>query len=632
MLQVTLNITLILEGPILTKSSSPGNFGVDASMAINHEGKYSIPGTLVKGKLREAWEELAGIAPSSISEDKITFLLGEESGNEENRGAVNPIRGILRFSEFISEKKATQTFSRIRMNKETGTVDKGALLIMETPFRSGEKACFHGTIGFASSGQPEIAKIRDYIDKGLRWTSSFGSEQTVGFGKLISVGISEDIKAIQLTQADDSLLEDDKIALVIIPRAPFCIAKRRISKNLYESEEFISGGMIKGTIASVWSQLIGKSEGVEIDKDFDKDREELCRYFDKIRFTHAFPARAYNFKRPVRPPLSLVKFDKDEPYCDVARCGKPVLMIKNDKYKAPAFDIDWKNSSDVNNDFGWAELQKELRVRTAIDSSKRRAKEKELFAYEMVVPTGFHWLGWIDLGLVCEDDRQKVSSQLGELLVYGLKGLGKTKASANVEPKVASSIQPQHFSHLNPVDDQYILTLQTPAILCDPEELDETSGRDKLFGSYKIAWDQLSDNSLSLVRYFARQTLEGGYYLQRRFQSENSYKPYLLTEAGSVFVFNITDKDKAQEKIRDWHAHGLPLPEWRKKYTRNNKAGDHWSNCPYIRENGYGEIAVNLDIHKDKSPEKALKSCCICYISENGQEEIVKCQTPEDVA
>jgi hypothetical protein len=57
--------------------------------------------------------------------------------------------------------------------------------------------------------------------------------------------------------------------------------------------------------------------------------------------------------------------------------------------------------------------------------------------------------------------------------------------------------------------------------------------------------------------------------------------------------------------IKKWATMGLPLPKWAvEKYQRDGKKGDHWSNCPYIPQNGYGEIAVNLSIHWDGHPKE----------------------------
>jgi CRISPR/Cas system CSM-associated protein Csm3 (group 7 of RAMP superfamily) len=709
MLQVILDIKLTLEGPILTKSSMPGRYGIDASMAENHEGKYSIPGTLVKGRLRQSWEELKDLTSSSfITCSEINNLLGLKSGNSEdtdNTIPVTPSRATLKFSDFIcKEEKQTRDLHRIKMDEEKGTVKKGALLIMETPFAPGEEAKFSGEISFFAEDKAEVDKIIGYIDKGLRWITSLGSDRTVGFGKFINVEIKE-ITPKGEVQIKDSQAEDGKLCLIITPKTPFCIAKRKIHSNLFESEIFIPGGVIKGTIASAWGQLLGKSieDGIDEEFDdswFDDSRKKLCKNFNKIRFYHAFPAKKCKLCRPVTPPLSLVKVD-DKSYYDVVLYDKPVLInglllsvglelkddldnnlvscalkhefaekeitlskdavvlvedagnrwqindgqkvyiIRKEKAskaseevdqlniyicKAPAFDIDWKDYSDVNKDFGQPDLPKELRVRTAIDKTKRKAEEDKLFAYEMIIPTGFHWLSWIDMGCVPEDERKAVEEQLRGLLAYGLNGLGKTKADACVNLKEPSHIKPVHGSKLEPIDGQYIVTLQTPAILCNPGKLNETSSKDDLSEAYKCVWNQISGSSLSLVRYFARQTLAGGYYLHKRFQKEKEYKPYLLTEAGSVFVLKFEDKDreKAKEKIEEWFKYGLPLPEWAKiEYKRNNKEGDHWSNCPYIRENGYSEIAVNLNIHKCKKPKmdavEQPEEVVLCHSAECGE-------------
>jgi hypothetical protein len=59
----------------------------------------------------------------------------------------------------------------------------------------------------------------------------------------------------------------------------------------------------------------------------------------------------------------------------------------------------------------------------------------------------------------------------------------------------------------------------------------------------------------------------------------------------------------AQQKIKKWFEQGLPLPDWAKKEYLNDDKSD-WSSCPYLPQNGYGEIAVNLPIHwKHKPPE-----------------------------
>jgi hypothetical protein len=85
-------------------------------------------------------------------------------------------------------------------------------------------------------------------------------------------------------------------------------------------------------------------------------------------------------------------------------------------------------------------------------------------------------------------------------------------------------------------------------------------------------------------------------------QSKNdNYRPWLLTETGSVFV--LQGKEGAHpEEIEDnkklinrWLSQGLPITESVNKWYRlGDNPSRYWQHTPFVPENGYGEIAVNL--------------------------------------
>jgi hypothetical protein len=395
------------------------------------------------------------------------------------------------------------------------------------------------------------------------------------------------------------------LEFALTAKAPLCIARRRVDNNLFESEEVIPGGVLKGCIAASWRTSLGLKSDGEIAPGMDQARPELCQHFERLRFTHAFPGTADQKTRPVVAPLSLVK-DRNGQVRDVALCDGPILL--GDPPAAPSFAVDWKSNDDVQSDFGWPKLHRELRVRTAIDKERRKAKDEQLFAYEMIAPhDDLNWYGQIDLSLVPATDRSAVEAQLRGVLSQGVYSLGKTKARAEVALHQAGTIQTKYVSNAGARRNHWIVTLQTPALLCDPAQLDETSGGNELFEAYREVWDDLSNHSLQLVRFFAQQSLAGGFYLHRRFQPGKAYNPYLLTDAGSVFVLqpNKGQEAQAQQCIDDWLEHGLTLPQWAiDRYARNGRPGNHWANCPYLPANGYGEIAVNLDVHWSNQPQK----------------------------
>jgi len=296
-------------------------------------------------------------------------------------------------------------------------------------------------------------------------------------------------------------------------------------------------------------------------------------------------------------PYSIVA-DVNGQLHDVALAANPIL-INN---RAPGFFMDWKRKTqnDAETKFGWDKPKHKLDVHHQHDREKRKAEEAKLFAYDAVVPHEHEWLCSIDLSRVEQAERTKVAEQLHDVLRQELKDLGKTKASVKADWQEKESIGAKYASDTTLRDGLWIITLQTPALICDVKQLNEASGEAELRAAYEAAWDDLSEGLLRLDYYFAGQHLAGGKYLHMRFQNGKPYNPFFLTDAGSVFILSPTDgnEQRAAAKVEDWLSHGLPLPNWAvERYNRNSTPGSHWTNCPYIPENGYGEIAVNLDVH-----------------------------------
>ena len=627
-----LKISLTVRGPFLTQSSAPLDYGIDTALARNKDNIPYVPGTLLIGKLREAWLELSELG---IFKPNITSWLGEKSDPSsqdslESTVLPKPKRLYINDLVLIDTKEKQEVNYRIRLDPKRGSVEKGAYLVTERPFAPGDEMTFQGTARFLARDETVVKNLTRHLEIGLKWISQLGAYRTIGFGELIGVNIeAETVKSVEKTE---KLLPDDTYDIIICPESSFCISEHHIAgNNLFNSSNVIPGGVIKGTLATLWTTLLGKENAI-VDKDLDSERQELCNYFDKIRMTHAFPG--YQQIRPIKNPLSLVKVGskKYERLYDVVLCKEPGLithLYKDEKSEAtnsaPDFSIDWKNSTfyeetdngefhkrDVKTEMGWRDVKRELRVRTKINSEKRRSEDEQLFAYEMVVPTDdIAWYGRLDLSDVPEDKRPQVVEQLQSLVAQGLIGLSKTKAYAQIELLPSNSILPCHTSNLDMRDGVWILTLQTPALLCNPDSLMATknSPHDTLHQAYATVFEAMSDNSLELVRFFATQSLAGGFYLWKRFQTSYNYQPYLLTNEGSVFVLQPKPESTAKKFIEKWAKTGLPLPIWAiEKYKRGNKDGNHWSNCPYIPQNGYGEIAVNLSIHWDRHPKEKFVS------------------------
>lgn len=573
-------ITLKLRGPVLTRSTSPATFGLDAAVARDFvTGVPSIPGTLLKGKLREALGQLGTDEKQLAS----WFGRGSPSGgdNEPERGAV--ICGDLCADRM---GHAGVTIDRIAHDSLLGSARGEMLRVIEAPFRPGEEVIFSGTAHAYVSAAEAVAIEQAWI-LGLKWLTQVGALRTTGFGRVLDATVARRQVAAKPAAIDG---KPAALALEIRPLGPFCISRHRIGDNLFESDDVIPGNVLAGAIKRTADLL-----GVDIPD------------FDHIRFRHAFPTTGRD--RPRALPVSTVKAGKKA--YDVALLRGPVrLSNESGEYVAPAFPVDWKSDSEERGLLGWAAPARELRVRTKIDGEKRTADRGTdaaaggLFAVEMVHPrlgdrkTFVVWRTRIDLGGTTDAG---ASAQALASVLCRLGYVGKTKArcEVNVAPVGAADAVESVASPL-------VLTLQTPALLADPRFPGTGNGAksgalaaDVMLQEYRAVWDALSGGALRLRHHFARQRLAGGEHLWRRFQGQKAYDPFLLTEAGSVFVFDVVDGEQAKTQLQSWLAAGLPVPEGLKQ-----RFGDDWRRNPYRPENGFGEVAVHATPFASAAPEE----------------------------
>lgn len=599
MIRADIAIEWELRGPFITQSSAPGAHGLDACLARDGDGRPYLPGTQVTGKLRQAWEELAdalegqGKSAAAVpGKDEIDALLGAAASDAERR----PRPKRLLFTDFLlaGDPPGEGVRYRIRMDPERGAAEDRCQMLVENPFAAGESLRFVGKISFLAQDAVEAGKIREKVHCGLQWIDQMGAFRTQGFGQVRGVALAEPAIAEMRESKPSPVAETDEgFDLVIRPESPFCLDASGSATNLFASGEIIPGGVLLGCLA----RMFGLPEARETEDEL----AALRRNFEHLRLRHAFPSRAC-LTRPVALPLSLVQ-TSSRAY-DVALERFPRLIDGD----APAFWVDWKDDSALRARFGWPGLERELRVRTAISSEKRRAEDERLFSYEMIRPGGHCWLSRVSLADVPEAERKEVASQLASLLGLGFMGLGKTKTIAAVTPLPAGQIQDAlettAIDRVLDEDGRIVLMLQTPALLLDPRGLDETAREPQLRRAYAETWGALSPH-LRLKEFFARQRLAGGEYQAHRFGRQGAdYYPWLLTEAGSVFVFSVIDQAGMRRDLERWLRGGLPLAEKIRDFygLQGMRDAEGWKRCPYTPHNGYGEIAVNLEIHRTMRP------------------------------
>lgn len=608
-----ISIELRVQGPVLTRSTAPGAPGVDAPFARDPNGHPILPSTHIKGKIREAWGEIHEIAPGVLGLDCEDWL---GARNEER--SWEPSRGRLVLSDFTLSTPPSLPKGRrhrISIDDEMGAVRPNHLQVVETLHAPGEPVTFSGTAAFVPQDEGEAKAVRRCLDRCLRWVSGVGGLRTVGFGQVLGVEVGEvEVKADPARAAEaDAKLSGPLLDLEIEPLGPFLVTAPQSVANLYESRKSLPGNVLKGALASTWNERLGRSLSEPIGEGADSARQALARNFEKLRFTHAFPGE--DGRRPVELPLSLVKVPQEdgtgyEPRYDVAFVDGPVLLRASgpEGWAAPTFRVDWKKSEGEEKAFGWPSLHRELTVRTAMDPATRRAADEKLFAHETIVPSpGDCWLGRVDLSRVPPDEQQEVADQLADLLAGGLRHVGKTHAAARARLLPAGERPCAVPAYAEDTGRRHVLTLQTAALLLDPRKVAEP-GID-LRKAYAEVWNEWTEDLLELKRCFTHHRLAGGTYLHHRFQPGKAYEPYLLTAPGSVFVFEAKEgrEKDAKRWLTERQDRGLELPGWAvERYARTDLdppvQGSHWRACPYIPENGYGEVVVDLEIHWQREP------------------------------
>ncbi len=593
-----MEISLKIQAPFLCSATGPGSWGIDLSFNRNHEGKLSIPKSHIKGKLREAWRELKKTGAFSID---INRWLGKGSGDDA--GDYTPHRGLMIFSDFVcSDKQDFGQTHRIRIEKTSGTAGEGALITAETPHLSGKITKWSGKIAFPAVDQTEGERVKEHILTGLRWITALGAEKGVGYGRLVEV-TSEHFNREE-SRTDIISSPSDTIGLAITMVDPLMIGGVRIKDNYLKSEKILTGTVIKGALAQCVRRRLNLNGNQELNKSTPGATEagisNLVRHFEQLRITHAFPSRQ-SMVRPVKAPLSLVKA---RDLHDIALCKEPELIYD----KAPAFAIDWKDSSDVNFAYGWAQPKTLARTRTAIDTITRRAEEEKLYTFEYICPVDdqdkeITWLSNIYLPEnLNEDEREKWSYAICLVAHNWFEYIGKRDSRIKTV-RVSSEPWPSAVSGGLDIsrDKITVLTLQSDALILDPWEL-KVEDKNSLFEAYKESWNNISDGAFELKRFFAAQKLRGG-YIGRRFRINRKYYPFFLTNAKSVFVLEIKDQAEAERRVEIWLRRGLPIPDWAfERYGRSSGGRLDWQKCPFTPENGFGEIIINLSCHWEHAP------------------------------
>lgn len=595
----TFRLEIHLRSPWLVHGNAPAQFGLSATQMRDHRGNLILPGNLLVGRLRDAWHAMATFGLATENPDR---WFGQAGPEPDRRARL----WIADLPLATPPANAPQARPRVAIGEASGAAEDAQLLLVEQSHPPNQTIDFSGEWRAVVTAD-EATRLQRALQAGLLWHSQLGAQRTVGFGVVLRA-------AATCARSDPPVSprqvpHGHRARLVLHIADPLCVATRSLRGNVFASGDILSGGTLKGALATQLRARFGKPV------DTLAPHNALARHFDALRIGHAHPAQ--DEARPAALPQSLVAHG-DELF-DVAALATPHLIDG----QAPAFHHDWKRptADAARARQGWGATASHLRVRTAVYGPHQalddtpfdptlagQAWDDHLFAYDCrVARDDTRWLADIHLPDDLPDtEAAAVWQALADLIAPGLGPLGKTDAFAQAR---LTTEQPHRWPQRNPAavasGEQLTLQLNTPALLFASSQVADQAAPD-LLALYRDAFHQLSGGALRLSHFFASQRMAGGTYLHRRHlaQRQHAYRPLVLTEPGSVFVLTVVDAAVARPLLARWQRHGLPLPT-----AVVAEHGGRWQDHPYLPQNGYGEIAIDLQHGFPPPPAHRLTAC-----------------------
>jgi hypothetical protein len=532
-----LDLSLTLTAPFLFPGPSSGRFGLDRVALRDWRGRLAIPQDQVRGIVRDGLVSLGRA-------DLVESLFGKGSGDasDPGSGGLLPDRGRIHFDDLIAQDLSVrrELAHRVKIDTTSGAAEEGHLLVIEQVTAPGTPVTFRGQV-HVFVPQTEIDQLVQDLSLALSTPLCIGAMKSVGFGRVSSPTVVRQPEEFRQVDMPDG----QRMKWRFKVDRPYLVNAKRIAENAFLGARDIPGGALKGLLAQNAANI-----GIDI------TRREVSDWLSALRVGFARPFGA-------RPPLAASIVEE-------RLSGRVNLAIEHASVRDPSLVDDWK---EVETEV----LRLDERTHTAIDASTGAARDNMLFSTIAVAPPGED--GKEDF--VCTltlpaTEGSADSAKLLDLLASSMVGLGRTGAVVRTEALEL------YTSTGTPKPGRVALRLLSDGLLADPyADANQEGPTVSAAAAYAAFWKEVLPAS-NMIDLFARQHLAGG-YLARRFAPAGGYRPWVLTDAGAVFVLDLAASDvPALETLL---ATGL---------CRKSLSGQSlsWKNCPFVAENGYGEIAL----------------------------------------
>ncbi len=596
MQRIEITLRLTLRSPFIMQGLEATALGVDAAALRDEAQRPLVPADQVKGLLRAACVTLERETQGNvIGESTIRHLFGEPSDKRVGTAPDQdrPNRGALVFGDLVMTTAHREgAITRVHIDPVTGAAKTGHVQTVELVAPIGKKVVFEGAViahidpDRLTNPSPDPGKwLTNILNKAIGLVPAVGALKSAGFGQVVT-GSATIKESRNLTLPDLRTETAERVAFRVTFDRRLLVDAQWLAANVRKGSAVVPGAVFKGALAE---RLKRAGQNPEEDG-------ELMNALSAIRFSHAFPDDGYGGLGELALPLSLFVDDAPglSPVADGLVGGAPDKAPRRGG-GVPTFQADWKPKH-------WAAVRRALGFdephapaclpRGHVEIGEDYvAVEGQLF---VDVARSHMDSGGNDRVWHLKVSRNGIEAGMfGRMLDLleseGLDGIGATGARATFT-RDGARFRPGHVTETSPGFGLWAVMLATPAMMLDPLQLlEKDSTAEALFEAYRSFWADVA-NAGVLVNFYASQRLTGGYLaVRRRLYGRGRYYPFLLTEPGSVFLL----KGELKDRLTDLVTNGLPVM----KDMKDVNGSIDWRNCPYMPENGYGEIIVNRIDH-----------------------------------
>jgi hypothetical protein len=436
-------LTLSFNGPVNTAGDVIVDIGVDRTMARDAFGRLVLPASHIKGRLREALEQVISLtgAPPEQGAQVASWLFGDDAHPgrvtisdfaqdvlpDATAGALTELsaEALLLSPPAVAPSGSPAqpaVHPQVAIDRRYGRALDRALAFREAP-GFGQRTAWRGLISIPDGGTPPLSheEAAGLLGLAVRWLDTLGSGNNTGWGWLCDkrwgdpapplldaaalAALADRARAVVApsiwrpvhhahihVQAKEQAFEFLDMAIVL--HGPVLLGEEPRAGNYQESPDHLPGSAIKRALADVIAAAAGFPRNTWIDDAVARKAgalAPLAEAFTSLQVRHGLPVDPEaldgriggEIPRPRAVPLTALR----RKGADVPDGDALVYLLLGEAWPSDhAMGSQWLDRSMWTLDGRAAAPGRWVRTRTAVGRPLRAARDGALFTYSAVHP------------------------------------------------------------------------------------------------------------------------------------------------------------------------------------------------------------------------------------------------------